>query len=545
MKRTSLLAVVCLVGLGVPAVRADFLGKSVADWQKELNDADAKVRRSAAFALGRLGAGAQPAVRDLVRRLRDQDGGVRAMAASALGDITKALNGDALDVWEEAAGTLVDVLKNDKDAHVRRGAAYALGTFGPRPRGAPAAPFLRAALSDDSAMVRQNAAWALGQIGEGAGEAVGELCERLKDKDVLVRRDAAGALGSMGKKATTSAAPLIRLVESEPDEVVKKTALDSLSYVAGPENKEYASGLVPLLKNNDLEIALKTAIVLVRIGGDEAPRGVSVLRKALKDTDPENQKLAAVALGGLGTAAAPAMYDLADAVAETKNRADIRGHAALAIAHIGSEAKPVVPTLVQALKPNQPLEVRQNIAEALGQMKYPATAAGLPAILEAIEKDPDALVRQKCIWSLFPMDRSDLEKSKADKVLARVLDEPAGIMNLARYDAARKLANSLESDAPDKAVDVLLEMLNQKRLLVYNSTDAQVEGAGNEASTGKVNVKQNTGGDARYMAVQALGWMKGKARARKDVMEALQKAAEDKDTKLSETAKKALDNLGN
>jgi hypothetical protein len=91
---------------------------------------------------------------------------------------------------------------------------------------------------------------------------------------------------------------------------------------------------------------------------------------------------------------------------------------------------------------------------------------------------------------------------------------------------------------------VLLHMLNNKKLLVYNRTDAKVEGAGNEATTGKANVKANTGGDARYMAAQALGWLRGKAKARRDVMEALKKAAEDEDPNLRKYAKEALQMIG-
>jgi HEAT repeat protein len=548
MKQASLLAVACLVGLGVPAARADFLGKSAADWQKELNDADAKVRRSAAFALGRLGLDGRSAVPDLVRRLRpdnEHEGGVRAMAASALGDIIKALNGDAEDVWKKAAGTLVDALKNDKDAHVRRAAAYALGTFGPP--GAGAVSVLRAALSDESAMVRQNAAWALGQIGEGAGEAVGELCERLKDKDVLVRRDAAGALGSMGKDGAEGVAPLIRLVESEPDEVVKKTALDSLAHLAGPKHEKFAPGLAPLLEDKDAEVSLGAATVLARIGGSESARALPVLQKALKDPDPQVREKSAASLSNLGPAAAPAKFDLADALSDDKNPAIVRRNAALAIAHIGKEAKPVVPALVKALQANEPQDIRRYAAEALAQMQYPANEKAVPVILKAIANDADPVVRQKCVWSLFqlgsPLDPKPFLDCGADRVLTKLLDEPG--FTLSRYDAARKLAQVLGADAPDKAADVLLTMLQSKGLNVYNSTDATVTGAGTEATAGKVNVKENLGGDARYMAAKALGWMKGKARARKDVMEALQKAAEDKDAKLRETAKEALENLAN
>jgi HEAT repeat protein len=544
MKRAYLTVVVCLAGLGVPAVqtsRADFLGKSVEDWQKELSAPDAKVRRSAAFALGRLGMEARSSVPILVRRLReDEEARVRDMVASALGDIIKALNGDAEDVWKKAAGTLVDVLKNDKNAHVRRAAAYALGTFGPP--GSPAVPMLREALGDKDASVRQNAAWALGQIGEQAGEAVEALCKCLGDEDVLVCRDAASALGSMGKNGAAGVSPLIRLAREEPDEVVKKTALDSLAHLAGPEHKEFAPGLTPLLEDRDVEVSLGAAIVLARIGGPESARALPVLQKALKDADAHIQELAAASLANLGPNAGPAKFDLADALTNEKNSTRVRRNAALAIAHIGKEAKPIVPALVKALKTSQPLDVRQFAAEALAQMQYPANEAGLPAILNAIANDSDPLVRQKCVWALFRLnDRDKFRECGADKALTKLLDTRGDDLALLRYDAARKLANVLEAEAPDKTADVLLHMLQNKSLKVYNRTDAKVTGAGTEATAGQANVQANLGGDARYMAAEALGWLQAKAKARPDVIRALESAAEDKDKKLQEKAKEALE----
>ncbi len=123
-----------------------------------------RLRRSAAFALGRIGDDALPAVPALIRRLRDDsDAGVRDMAASAIGDIARASKGGAREMWTEVVRPLLHALKTDTDAHVRRSAAYALGAFGSLAAGA--VDVLSAALRDEAPSVRQNAAWALGQIG--------------------------------------------------------------------------------------------------------------------------------------------------------------------------------------------------------------------------------------------------------------------------------------------------------------------------------------------------------------------------------------------
>jgi HEAT repeat protein len=536
------LAAVCLVVWHVTPASARtlvFLGKGVETWRKQLDSPDAKARHSAAFALGRMGADARSAVPDLVRRLRDKESSVREMAASALGDIARDLKGGKETVWQASGGWLVKMLESDQSDRVRRSAAYALGAFGPQAAGAT--PTLSKALRDDKPSVRQNAAWALGQIGPLAGDSVDALRACLQDADALVRRDAAGAFGSMGKAGASAGNDLIRLVKDEKDNVVKKSALDSLSHIAGPEQADAAKELAPLLEEKDPEIRFASALVLARIGGESASLALPVLQAGLKDADNNNRELVAAALSNIGPAAKPAMYALADALSDESNPVGVRRNAALAIAHIGAEAEPVVPTVVKALQRTQPAEVRKYAAEALAQIQYPANEKAIPAILDAIANDTEADVRQKCVWALFRLTDADKFRALgADKALEKLLDVGGTKMALVRYDAARKLAQVLTSDAPDKTADVLLEMYNNKTLLVYKGTDAQVEGAGNEAAAGKANVKENKGGDARYMAVQAMGWLGDKAKKRADVMQAIREAAKDDDAQLRKTAEKAL-----
>jgi len=537
----------CLVVSNVSVLRAGtpvFLDKPLALWQKELTHRDASVRRSAAFALGRMGENARSAVSQLVRLLQeDADAGVRDMAASALGDIARALKDDNVAVWFKSSRILMQRLTDDSSERVRRSAAYALGAFGPQAAGA-AGPLIKA-LSDDKASVRQNAAWALGQIGEAAGAAaVSKLCACLRDPDALVRRDAAGALGSMGKAGEKAARSLIDLVQGESDTVVKKTALESLVHIASPEQADSARNLRPLLEDKDPEVRLSVALVLARVGGAEAVSALPVLRSALKDAQPHIQELAAAALAALGPLATPAMHDLADALTDAANAVPVRRNAALALSHLGAAAKPVVPALVAALERSQPLEVRQFAAEALAQMQYPANEKSVPALLDAIEKDSDPLVRQKCVWALFAFGPATKFRALgADQVLTKLLDEKGDRMALLRYDAARKLANVLRDEAPDKTVEVLLEMLTNTQLKVYNRTEARIEGAGTEATAGRANVQANLGGDARYMAVQALAWLGDKAAKRPEVVQALRKAAQDPDAKLRQTAKEAMKDL--
>src|SRR3954468_9580016 len=104
MHRLSLvLAVLCLAGLGLPPrahAQATFLNKSLPNWLRELDAPQPEVRRSAAFALGKMGGQAYVAVPPLVHRLRsDRDAGVREAAAAALGDIVVDSGGALRGLW--------------------------------------------------------------------------------------------------------------------------------------------------------------------------------------------------------------------------------------------------------------------------------------------------------------------------------------------------------------------------------------------------------------------------------------------------------------
>ncbi|MGH7224861.1 MAG: HEAT repeat domain-containing protein, partial [Gemmataceae bacterium] len=242
--------------------------------------------------------------------------------------------------------------------------------------------------------------------------------------------------------------------------------------------------------------------------------------------------------------AKPAMYDLVDALNDESNSVPARRFAALALAHIGPDAEPVVPAVAKALQRTQPDEVRFYAAEALAQIGYPANKKAVASIFDAINNDSYRNVRQKCVWALFGMNQREFKVSGADEVLTKRLDERKEMWALVRYDAARKLAQVLLDEAPDKTADVLLEMYRDKSLQVYYGTNANVEGSGTEASKGRTNVNENRGGDARYMAVEAMGWLGKKASGRDDVVKAIRQAAKDRNVKLRKTAKEALTNLG-
>src|SRR5262249_4672014 len=140
-----------------------------------------------------------------------------------------------------------------------------------------------------------------------------------------------------------------------------------------------------------------------------------------------------------------------------------------------------------------------------------------------------------CLFNVEPLD------AQAVRALTATLDETdrTDYAPMVRYDAARLLANRLRERAPDKAADVLLEMLADDRLGVFDKTDIK-GGVGGEARTGTTEVQARSGGKGRFMAAQGLGWM-GKKANRPDVIKALTDAAAEKDDDaLNKEATKAL-----
>jgi HEAT repeat protein len=535
MSRTQLLAAAVLLAAGT-FVRADnaFLGKTSAAWQRQLSDARPEVRRGAAFALGKCGStSALPA---LVRALGDADATVREAAAYAVGEVAAQSKDPGL--WREASGALRKMLAEEPDGRARRSVAYAVGNFGPE--AAEARPDLERALDHKDPLVRQNAAWALGRLKEAAARSgVERLAQALRDEDALVRRDAAAALGDIGRPTATPALrALIGCVGQEKEAAVRSVAIGSLVGLVGPGDAKVAPELRELLRGEDRDVRRGAALALANVGGAEARAAVGVLVDALRDDDPTARELAAAALANVGEAAGEAVPALGKALSEDRSPV-VRRNAALALARVGSEAGTVVQPLVRALDAKEPADVRMFAAEALAHVGR-AVDAVVPQLLAVLRDDRDAPVRQRVVMALAYV--SDLRKSGVAKQLEQVLDEPNRGGPLVRYDAARVLGHRLFDEAPPKAVEVLAEMLNNTLLREYKGTDPTLR-KGDESVKSGSGVKENLGGDARYMAAKALAEI-ARSGKRSDALDVLRKAAQSKDEVTKKVAEDALKDIG-
>jgi HEAT repeat protein len=121
-------------------------------------------------------------VAQLERMLQDADPVVQAQGALGLSEHGPAAKG--------AAPALAELLHSPHSV-VRQNAALALGKIGPEAR--EAVPALTEALDDADWTVRRQAATALGEIGPDARDALPALDKRARDPDPLVRKAAQAA----------------------------------------------------------------------------------------------------------------------------------------------------------------------------------------------------------------------------------------------------------------------------------------------------------------------------------------------------------------
>ena len=255
--------------------------------------------------------------------LEDSDAEVRRSAAWALGQL------------EDRRGTpaLSSALRGDDAVEVRRTAAWALGQV----EDASAVDALGDALDDTDEEVRSNALWALGQI--ESPEAVAPLTRVLRDGSPEARRTAAWALGQI--ESREAVAPLVAALK-DADEDVRDQAVWALGQI---EDDAAVPPLLSLLQDVSAKVRRQAAWALGQI---ESPRAASALAGALADTDPEVATTAAWALGQIEPSTAPP--ELLQAA--RTGTGDLRNTALWALSQIEDPA--AVPIYAELLKDSDP-----------------------------------------------------------------------------------------------------------------------------------------------------------------------------------------------
>lgn len=363
----------------------------------------ADLQAHAAFEFGLIGPQAASAAKDLRRVCRGTQPDLKALAALALIQIDPANVKEAVPVLTAvladadgetcgdvaaafadigpAASAAVPALLRAYRKHSGEGdggvfIARALGEIG------PAAPEILPALKHllhGNELDQLSAVHALRLIGPPAREAVPDLKRVLTNGDELVRVWAAQALARIDPAQAVACVPVLAAALSREEEVVEITeALQGI----GPA----ARGAVP---------ALKTALAawppparpfalhaLVAIDPGEALKSVPSFRAGLKDSNLEERRYSARALGLVGPAARDAVPDLLAALEDP----DLCCEAAEALGRIGPASREVVPALQLAFKTT--IDARRPVPAA--RSAADATTPAVPTMLETL-KDPGVI----------------------------------------------------------------------------------------------------------------------------------------------------------
>ncbi len=530
MIRHLVLSCCVAFGLAVSSLHAQqFLGKTLNEWTTQLKTSnDAKQRRNAAFALGKMGnraLAALPALKSAYSKERDAK--VRDAIIYGMGEICREAVGAAGDA--ELEPLFINAAK-DADTYVRRSALFALGCLAKKSPATLAA--LRSALNDREAVVKQNAAWAMGQYGL---DALPLLKEALGDADSFVKRDAASALLQMNDADKVhdllkELLPLCRDTNSE----VRRAALNVLVRIVDTKDKEAIPPLRVAMEDRDIENRRNAALALSNIGGEETKIALPVLLEAIKNGDEEVRRQSALAIRNIGPAAASAVGEVTRLLRDDKE-AKMREYAALALGGIGPASETAVPVLVRKIQDaTEEREVRIECAMALARIgQVPAATAAAPDLLAVLgNPQHDGRVRERVMWSLRVHGEALRNMAGTKDTFARVLKEPLNNQNrMLRYDSAYMLGMIWQQQAPDATLDVLSEFLKDATIQVFDKTVSGVGGGGNEVTGGGATVKERGKGDGRVMAVDALQMM-GPTRyaGRPDIMDQLRVIANDNTT---------------
>ncbi len=526
--RRHLLISFCVAAFLAPCLPAQdrFLGKTAENWSVQLRThADAKQRRSAAFALGKMGPKAAFTLGGLkAKYVEEQDPKVREAIVFALGEICREGAGEDLGLDK----LCISALAEKDNAYLRRSAAQTLGVL--KPRTDEMREALAAAIGDKEPVVRQNAAFSLSRFGDPAIPAIQRA---LRDSDSLVKRDAASALmyvttdASKVRAALKDLLPLCKDTNSE----VRRAALNVLARIVDSSDREAIAFLQAMLDDQDIENRRNAALALSNIGGEGTAAAVPVLLEAVKNGDEDLRPQAVLALRNIGPAAASAVPELIRLL-QTDKEAKIREYASRAIGGIGAAAERAVPVLLEKIQDvAEDRTVRVECAMALHGIGKVASAKGIaPKLLDLLANNQqDVKVRERLIWALRIHGGDLRSMTGAKEAFANVLKEPLTNDNkMLRYDCAYMLGMVWQSMAPEHALDVLHDFLHDSTIKIYVGTDSTVGSSGVEIKGGKEKVGERGQGDGRIMATNALTMM-GAARygGRADIMKQLRVLAAD------------------
>ena len=302
-------------------------------------DADAALEKAAAgddpflaevasWARARIHPDDKPLVDEAVKRLRtglhSDRPNERSAAASGLSDLAEKLDEP---VRLELAGEFADLLSDPiQDVGLSGGGALIR-------LGATAVDTLRGRLSDPA--LRGRVIEILGAIGPAAKPAVDDMVTLLTDADPVIRGDAAVTIAAIGPDAAAAVPQLVKMLADEAAPAARYPAAYALGRI-GSAATPAVEQLRALTTSPDEMMSTVALWSLLKITpGDRSlfEQAIPALRKAIRAEREIVRLEAAVALGEIGAAAAPAIPIL-ELVSEEDSSKPVRAAAAAAVAKI-------------------------------------------------------------------------------------------------------------------------------------------------------------------------------------------------------------------
>ncbi|MEX2169346.1 MAG: HEAT repeat domain-containing protein [Pirellulales bacterium] len=292
-------------------------------------------------------------------------------------------------------------------------------------------PALQKLLADNDPQVRWRSARALGDYESQAQGAAGILRGLLLDKDPIVQYHAAVALGRVGDTSDATIQSLVGAVTS-PDGRVARAAISAIRSLE-PDPKYVVAALKQVLTSDDDAVVLHAIEAMVERGGAAVP----LLNEALNE--PETAYIAAVAIEHIGPDAKATVPGLTELLGDTKH-SQLLIQTLLALASIGPDAQSAAPQIVPLLKSANDDTIPVAAAYALGSIG----ATDADAELKAAVNSDNAFLQMTAAWALA---KNDHENQQLLKQAVAKLTQGLGSDDAAMQMAAAKCLESLHAPA--------------------------------------------------------------------------------------------------
>ena len=358
----ALLPILCMASPARSQEDGKVLDKTKVEWLSILEkDEKTRMRKAAVIALGIFG----PAQKDILPVLgnslaKDKEEDVRVQIVLTL----KSL--DPKKELRDLLPLLADVLKDDKSAAVRTGAAELIGRLGEYAK--PALKTLIAALKDSDVGVRAAAADALGKIGPDAKAAVPEMLPLLKESDASVRFTTIFAYSRIGPAAAFVAPDINIIFETDPSSDVRREAARTLGLIGTSATRFVLPTIIKVLREDKSEEVRRQAAQTLAKMGDIKPVMKETLEifRADKDRYVRLHLVRSIA-AALGSNLKDYVKDLADWLNKDPD-ADVRLAIVQELGDLGVAAKEAIPALLDA-ENDVVIPVREAAKQAVLQVK--------------------------------------------------------------------------------------------------------------------------------------------------------------------------------